>query len=354
METTDKTLMQDEQRWAAVSARDRDFDGSFVFAVKTTGIYCRSSCPARHAQRRNVTFFATCDAAEHAGFRACLRCRPKEAPNQRQREAVAAACRALETDEPPTLEALAAKAGLSPFHFHRVFKAMTGVTPKAYAKAHRAAKVRQELSEATTVTEAIYAAGYNTSSRFYENAHTMLGMTPNKFRRQGSDAEIVYGLGECSLGTILVARSDKGICALMLGDNAAELESEIKRRFAKAKSIKGDDTFSALLTSVIALADVPEKKFDLPLDIRGTLFQQKVWAALRAIPPGETASYAEIARRIGAPSATRAVAQACAANKIAIAIPCHRVVRSDGELSGYRWGPARKRALLDKERGTKN
>lgn len=354
METTDKTLMQDEQRWAAVSARDRDFDGNFVFAVKTTGIYCRPSCPARHARRRNVLFFPTCEAAEHAGFRACLRCRPKEAPNQRQREAVATACRALETDEPPTLEELAAKAGSSPFHFHRVFKAMTGVTPKAYAKAHRAAKMRQELSEATTVTEAIYAAGYNASSRFYENANTMLGMTPNKFRRQGSDTEIVYGVGKCSLGTILVARSEKGICALMLSDNAAELESEIKRRFIKAKSIKDDKTFSALLTDVIALADEPAKKFDLPLDIRGTLFQQKVWAALRDIPPGETASYAEIARRIGAPSATRAVAQACAANEIAIAIPCHRVVRSDGELSGYRWGPARKRVLLDKERGTKS
>jgi AraC family transcriptional regulator of adaptative response/methylated-DNA-[protein]-cysteine methyltransferase len=350
METTRKTLAQDEPRWAAVSTRDRASDGDFVFAVKTTGIYCRPSCPARLAQRRNVIFFPTCEAAEREGFRACLRCRPKEAPNQRQREAIAAACRALETDEPPTLEVLAAKAGLSAFHFHRVFKAMTGVTPKAYAKAHRAVKVRQELSEATTVTEAIYAAGYNTSSRFYENADTMLGMTPNKFRQQGSDADIIYGVGRCSLGTILVARSDKGICALMLGDDAAELESEIKRRFAKAKSIKGDDAFSALLTNVIALADEPSKKFDLPLDIRGTLFQQKVWAALRAIPAGETTSYTEIARRIGSPTATRAVAQACAANKIAIAIPCHRVVRSDGALSGYRWGPARKRALLDKER----
>ncbi|MEJ0052379.1 MAG: bifunctional DNA-binding transcriptional regulator/O6-methylguanine-DNA methyltransferase Ada [Methylovirgula sp.] len=342
--------MRDEQRWAAVSARDRAFDGDFVFAVKTTGIYCRPSCPARHAQRRNVIFFLTGEAAEREGFRACLRCRPKEAPNQRQRAAVATACRALETDEPPTLEVLAARAGLSAFHFHRVFKTMTGVTPKAYAKAHRAAKVRQELSEATSVTEAIYAAGYNTSSRFYENADTMIGMTPNKFRQQGNDAEIVYGMGKCSLGTILVARSDKGICALMLGDDAAELENEIKLRFAKAKSIKDDESFSALLTHVIVLADEPSKKFDLPLDIRGTLFQQKVWAALRAIPAGETASYTEVARRIGSPRATRAVAQACAANKIAIAIPCHRVVRSDGALSGYRWGPARKRALLDKER----
>ena len=246
--------------------------------------------------------------------------------------------------------ALAAKAGLSPFHFHRVFKAMTGVTPKAYAKAHRAVKVRQD-SVRQRRTEAIYAAGYNTSSRFYENADTMLGMTPNKFRRQGSHAEIVYGIGKCSLGTILVARSDKGICALMFGDDAAELESEIKRRFIKAKSIKDDEAFSALLTNVIALADEPAKKFDMPLDIRGTLFQQKVWAALRAIPAGETASYAEVARR-SAPRQRRGPWHRPARpTRSRFQIPCHCVVRSDGELSGYRWGPARKRALLDKERG---
>jgi AraC family transcriptional regulator of adaptative response/methylated-DNA-[protein]-cysteine methyltransferase len=350
METADKILLQDDLRWTAVSARERGADGQFVFAVKTTGIYCRPSCPARHAQRRNVVFFPTCEAAEREGFRACLRCKPKEAPNARQREAIAAACSTLQSDEPPALDALAAKAGLSPFHFHRVFKAMTGVTPKAYAKAHRAAKVRQELSEATTVTEAIYAAGYNTSSRFYENADAMLGMTPNSFRNQGREAEIVYGIGRCSLGKILVARSGKGICALMLGDDAGMLENEIRTRFAKAKSIENDAEFSTLLADVIAFVDQPTKTFELPLDIRGTLFQQKVWAALRAIPVGETASYAEIAQRIGAPSATRAVAQACAANKIAVAIPCHRVVRSDGALSGYRWGTERKRALLDKER----
>ena len=346
--------IQDERRWAAVSARDRSADGAFVFAVTTTGIYCRPSCPARRAQRVNVRFFPTCEAAERAGFRPCLRCRPRQAPNQRQRDAVAAACRALESDAPPKLDALAAKAGLSSFHFHRVFRAATGVTPKAYATAHRAAKLRQELSEATSVTEAIYAAGYNTSSRFYESADTMLGMAPNTFRNQGTDTEIVYGIGTCSLGKILVARSDKGLCALMLGDDEAMLEGEIRARFAKAKSIKDDAGFAAQLAAVIGFVDDPAKTIDLPLDIRGTLFQQKVWAALRAIPPGETASYAEIARRIGAPKAVRAVAQACAANEIAIVIPCHRVVRSDGALSGYRWGTARKRALLDKERINKD
>ncbi len=355
MDATNQTLAQEESRWAAIDRRDRTADGTFVFAVRTTGIYCRPSCPARHALRRNVVFFSSCEAAERAGFRACLRCRPKEATDdKRLADMIAAACRALESDEPPALEGLAARAGFSRFHFHRLFKAATGVTPKAYAKAHRAGRVRDALAaNASSVTEAIYAAGYNSNSRFYESAPTMLGMRPKSFRDQGRGAEIVYGIGRCSLGKILVARSGKGICALMLGDDAAALEAEIKGRFAKAKSIEGDAEFSDLLAQVIAFVDQPAKNFDLPLDIRGTLFQQKVWAALRAIPPGETASYAEIAKRIGTPAATRAVAQACAANKIAVVIPCHRVVRSDGALSGYRWGPERKRALLDKEQRRK-
>jgi AraC family transcriptional regulator, regulatory protein of adaptative response / methylated-DNA-[protein]-cysteine methyltransferase len=354
MDAINQTLTQEDGRWAAILRRDRAADGAFVFAVRTTGIYCRPSCPARHALRRNVLFFPTCEAADRAGFRPCLRCKPKERSDQRQADMIAAACRALEADEPPGLDRLAATAGLSRFHFHRLFKAATGVTPKAYAKARRADRVRDALAaNASSVTDAIYAAGYNSNSRFYESAPTMLGMTPNSFRDQGSGAEIVYGIGRCSLGKILVARSDKGICALMLGDDATMLEEEIRTRFAKAKSIKGDAEFSDLLSAVVAFVDQPAKTFDLPLDIRGTLFQQKVWAALRAIPPGETASYAEIAKRIGAPASTRAVAQACAANKIAVVIPCHRVVRSDGALSGYRWGPDRKRALLDKEQRRK-
>jgi AraC family transcriptional regulator, regulatory protein of adaptative response / methylated-DNA-[protein]-cysteine methyltransferase len=349
------SIETDETRWAAVVARDAAFDDRFVLAVTTTGIYCRPSCPARRPRREHVLFFATCEAAERAGFRACLRCRPKDrAQRARQAELIAAACRALESDAPPSLDALASQAGLSRFHFHRAFKTATGVTPKAYATAHRAARARDELQAETKVTEAIYADGYNSNSRFYAKADAMLGMSPKNFGRRGDGAEIVYGIGQSSLGQVLVARSDRGICAVMLGDDAPALEAEIKQRFAQAKLIKSDADFAALLAKVIDLVETPAAPLDLPLDIRGTLFQQKVWAALRAIPPGTTASYAEIAQRIGAPTSTRAVAQACAANAIAIAIPCHRVVRSDGSISGYRWGPARKRALLDRERAKKN
>lgn len=349
-----QTQPTDDQRWRAIAARDAALDGHFVFAVTTTGIYCRPGCPARHPRRENVLFFPSCDAAEKAGFRACRRCRPNErSSHARQAELIAAACHALESDAPPTLQALAIKAGLSRFHFHRAFKAATGVTPKAYALAHRAARARHELHKDTTVTNAIYAAGYNSNSRFYANADEVLGMTPQDFQRRGDSAEIVYGMGKSSLGEVLVARSGRGVCAVMLGDDRKVLESEIKKRFAKAKAIKRDANFTVLLAKVIALVEAPATRVDLPLDIRGTLFQQKVWAALRDIPPGETATYAEIAKRIGAPRAIRAVGAACAANDIAVAIPCHRVVRSDGGLSGYRWQPARKRALLERERNNK-
>ncbi|MGP8232966.1 MAG: bifunctional DNA-binding transcriptional regulator/O6-methylguanine-DNA methyltransferase Ada [Methylovirgula sp.] len=351
MDMKAQTSSSNDPRWAAIVARDGAQDASFVFAVTTTGIYCRPSCPARRPLPQNMRFFASWAEAERAGFRACLRCRPREvSPGARQTEMIAAACRALEAEAPPSLDALAAKAGLSRFHFHRLFKAVTGVTPMAYAKAQRAARVREELAGAARVTDAIYAAGFGSNSRFYERSDTMLGMKPAAFRDAGKAADIVYAIGACSLGLVLVARSEKGICAIMLGDDAAALAQEIETRFAKARSIEANAELSGLLAKVIAFVEAPARDFDLPLDIRGTLFQQKVWAALRAIPPGETTSYAEIARRIGAPSATRAVAQACAANKIAVAIPCHRVLRSDGNISGYRWGPVRKRALLDKER----
>jgi AraC family transcriptional regulator, regulatory protein of adaptative response / methylated-DNA-[protein]-cysteine methyltransferase len=340
-----------DPRWPAVVARDPAQDGRFVFAVTTTGIYCRPSCPARRPQPQNVRFFASWVAAEKAGFRACLRCRPR-APSPRARHAamIAAACRDLDAEAPPSLEALATKAGLSRFHFHRLFKALTGVTPLAYAKARRAARIRTELVAAPRVTDAIYAAGFGSNSRFYERSDLMLGMKPAAFRDAGKAVDILYAIGSCSLGCVLVARSEIGICAVMLGDDPAALAGEIKARFVKARSIETDTEFAGVLAKVIACVEAPAKDFDLPLDIRGTLFQQKVWAALRAIPVGETASYAEVARRIGAPRATRAVAAACAANKIAVVIPCHRVLRSDGGLSGYRWGVTRKRALLDKER----
>lgn len=341
-----------DRRWGAVIARDGALDGHFVFAVATTGIFCRPGCPARRPRRQHVIFFETCDAAEAAGFRACLRCRPNSNTLQsRQAELIASACRALESDTPPSLAALASKAGLSRFHFHRAFKAATGVTPKAYATAHRAVRARRTLPEEATVTDAIYAAGFNSNSRFYAKADAMLGMPPRSFRRRGDGAGIAYAIGTSSLGHVLVARSDRGICAVMLADDAEALEAEIKQKFAKAKSIKSDADLAALLSKVIGLVEAPATPIDLPLDIRGTLFQQKVWAALRAIPPGKTASYAEIAKRIGAPKSTRAVARACATNDLAVVIPCHRVVRSDGGISGYRWHPARKRALLERERG---
>ncbi|HLW91554.1 MAG TPA: bifunctional DNA-binding transcriptional regulator/O6-methylguanine-DNA methyltransferase Ada [Roseiarcus sp.] len=345
-------LIERDPRWAAVLARDPAAEGAFVYAVKTTGVYCRPTCASRRPNLKNVAFYATPAEAEKAGFRPCQRCRPNEASAGERRAAlVAEACRRIEKAEtPPKLDALAAKAGLSPSHFHRLFKSVTGVTPKTYAAAHRAKRVRQELSKGqSTVTEAIYGAGFNASSRFYEKAKDVLGMTPSAYRAGGADAEIKFAIGQCSLGAILVARSQKGVCAILLGDDPEQLIRDLQDRFPKAKLIGGDKTFEALVAKVVGFVEAPALGLDLPLDLRGTAFQQRVWDALRKIPAGETASYAEIAKRIGAPTSIRAVAQACSANTIAVAIPCHRVVRKDGDVSGYRWGVERKRALLAKE-----
>lgn len=350
---TAKTSGADDRRWAAVLKRDASFDGKFVTAVITTGIYCRPSCAARHPRRENVRFYATCAEAEAAGFRPCKRCTPNAPALKEQHAAkVTEACRLIETAEtPPRLEELAANAGLSPFHFHRVFKAVTGVTPKSYAVAHRQNRVREALQGDKSVTEAIYEAGFNSSGRFYAGASQALGMTPRQFRAGGTNAEIRYATAECSLGLVLVAASAKGVCAIMLGDDEEMLVRDLRDRFAKARLIPGDRKFAALVAKVVAFIEAPSAGLDLPLDVRGTAFQHRVWMALRDIPAGETASYTEIAKRIGKPNAVRAVAGACAANKLAVAIPCHRVLRSDGSLSGYRWGKARKRALLARERG---
>ncbi len=265
---------------------------------------------------------------------------------------VAAACRTIAlSEEPVTLAALAAAASMSQFHFHRIFKSVTGLTPKAFRAAHRAKCIRDQLGEGrSSVTEAIYDAGFNPNSRFYETSNEVLGMTPTVFRKGGAGADIKFAIGECSLGSILVACSDKGVCAIMLGGDPERLARDFQDRFPRANLIGGDAEFEALVARVVGFVEVPRLGLDLPLDIRGTAFQQRVWQALREIPAGETASYAEIARRIGAPQSARAVAHACAHNIIAVAIPCHRVVRNDGALSGYRWGVARKRALLAKER----
>ena len=341
----------DDPRWQAVVARDVKSDGQFFYSVRTTGVYCRPSCAARIPRPEHVAFHATAADAQHAGFRPCLRCKPDE-PSLAARHAalVAQVCRTLESSEQmPTLAELAQRAQLSTFHLHRVFKAVTGLTPKAYAGARRAKRIREELAHANSVTDAIYSAGYNSGGRFYAEANDVLGMTPTRYRTGGVDTEIRFAIGQCSLGAILVARSDRGVCAISMGDDPNTLARDLQDRFPHANLVGGDAQFEQWVARVIGFVETPRLGLDLPLDVRGTAFQQRVWQALRAIPLGTTASYSDIAHRIGAPGATRAVAQACAANELAVAIPCHRVVRSDGSLSGYRWGVERKRALLARE-----
>lgn len=337
--------------WKALQARDRSFDGKFYYSVATTGVYCRPSCAARLAKRENVVFHASCEDAERAGFRPCKRCKPNEmALHDRYAVKVAEVCRLIEeAEKTPRLEDLAETVGLSPYHFHRIFKAIAGVTPKAYAVAHRQKRVRENLTRSKSVTEAIHEAGFNSSGRFYANSAEVLGMTPTDFRDGGSNADIRFAVGECSLGSILVAASEKGIAAIMFSDDPEVLVHDLEDRFPKANLIGGDSAFENIMARVVGLIEAPETYFDLPLDVRGTAFQHRVWQALREIPAGTTASYSEIAERIGTPKAVRAVAAACAANKIAVAIPCHRVVRNDGSLSGYRWGVERKRRLIERE-----
>ncbi|MGI9575269.1 bifunctional DNA-binding transcriptional regulator/O6-methylguanine-DNA methyltransferase Ada [Alloalcanivorax xenomutans] len=340
-----------DPRWQALVARDANADGHFYYAVITTGVYCLPSCAARRARPENVRFFDNREQAESAGFRPCARCRPDQtAPAHLT--AIIEACRHMEQAEtPPTLNQLAEQASLSPHHFHRVFKRILGVTPKSYASAIRARQLREGLQRDGRITDAIFDAGYNSSGRFYTQARALLGMEPARFRDGGNGERIEVALGQCSLGALLVARSGQGICAIALGDDADTLLRECQDHFPKADLRPGGDRFDALVARVAALMEHPEQEPDLPLDIRGTAFQQKVWQALRRVPAGETLSYAELARRIGSPKAVRAVAGACANNPLAVVIPCHRVVRSDGDVSGYRWGVERKRALLERETG---
>ena len=345
-----------DPRWTAVVARDHRADGTFYYSVDTTGVYCRPSCASRQANPKHVRFHSTTADAERAGFRPCRRCRPDQPPLERLHAAkVANICRVIEaSDETPSLADLAQRAGLSPYHFHRVFKAVTGVTPKAYAAAHRTERVRNELEKGSkTVTQAIYDAGFNSGGRFYETSNQLLGMTPTDYRAGGADTEIHFAVGECSLGSILVAQSAKGVCAIMLGDDPDSLVRDLQDRFPRATLVGGDAAFDDIVSKVVGFVERPALGLDLPLDVRGTAFQQRVWLALREIPVGSTASYTEIAARIGAPKGARAVAQACGANPLAVAIPCHRVVRTDGSLSGYRWGVERKRKLLKRERAAR-
>lgn len=342
----------DQARWEAVRTRDREAEAAFVFAVVTTGVYCRPGCPSRLPRRENVLFFPDSQAAAKAGFRACKRCHPDGAsPRQRQADAIAHACRLIrDAEEPPSLADLAEATGISRYHFHRLFKEIVGMTPKQYAAADRSERVRRGLAESSSVTEAIFDAGFNSSSRFYESAERTLGMAPRTYRDGGNGTRIQYAVSASSVGNILVAATERGVCAIHFADDADALIGQLRDRFPKADIQRGDERFEETVARVVAFVEAPSTPFPLPLDVYGTAFQQKVWAALREIPAGQTATYTEVARTIGHPTAARAVAQACANNHLAVVVPCHRVVRSDGDLSGYRWGREQKARLLARER----
>ncbi len=338
-----------DPRWPALVARDPKADSAFFYSVRTTGVYCKPSCAARLPRPENVRFHATVQDAEKAGFRPCKRCRPNE-DSARWEETIARICRIIaEAEATPQLQELAREAAMSPFHFHRTFKKHTGLTPRAYAMAQKRLRVRKSLGSQNSITAAIYEAGYNSNGRFYAEANGLLGMTPSTFRAGGPDTSIRFAVGECSLGSILVASSERGVCAILLGDDPDALTRDLQDQFPRAVLIGGDSKFEDLVAQVVGMIEAPSLGLALPLDIRGTAFQQRVWEALKKIPAGTTASYTDVARMIDAPTAARAVARACASNLLAVAIPCHRVVRNDGALSGYRWGVGRKRALLERE-----
>jgi len=345
---TEPSYADDDSRWAAVRNRDPRAAGCFVYAVRTTGVYCRPGAAARLPRRENVVFFDTAEQAQAAGYRPSRR-KGADTAGLRAR-LVSQACRAIEEAQtPPTLAQLAGQAGMSAFHFHRMFKAETGLTPKAYAQASRAVRLRRDLGRAGSVTQAIYQAGFNSSSRFYDAGERMLGMRPREYRSGGRDMHIRFAVGQCSLGAILVAQSQRGVCAITLGEDPEQLVRALQDQFPQAQLVGGDAGFEKLVAQAVGLVENPSLGLGLPLDVRGTAFQERVWRALRDIPAGTTISYTQLAERIGMPRAVRAVAQACGANPVAVAIPCHRVVRRDGALSGYRWGIERKRELLRRE-----
>ena len=347
-----KTIMidTDERRWQAVCERDASADGQFVFAVLTTGVCCRPSCRSRRALRENVRFYPDVASAQAAGFRPCKRCQPEKTdPQQQKVEKVAAACRLLEQETPITLEALARQLAVSPFHFHRLFKSVTGMTPKAWQQAWRARRLREALGQGAKITDAALSAGFPDSSSYYQQADAALGMTGRQFRRGGGDIDITWVCGDGPLGRCLVAESKRGVCAVLPGESDALLYAELASLFPNARLHPGDEAFRQRVAQVFSHLDDHRQPFSLPLDLRGTAFQLQVWQALRQIPAGETRSYRQVAQSIGRPRAVRAVASACAANKLALVIPCHRVVREDGALSGYRWGTARKALLLARE-----
>jgi len=344
------------RRWAAVCARDVRADGTFVFAVRTTGVYCRPSCGARRPLAANVRFFADVAAARAAGFRACRRCAPDapHADHARRTQLVAQLCRWIDAAErPPTLAALAARAGYSAFHLQRMFTAVLGVSPRAYAEARRTERLRAALAAGATVTQAQQRAGYGSASRLHLAAERALGMAPRRARAEGAGERIEFAAVPCSLGRALVAATARGLCAVLLGDDAEALRADLQRRFARATLEPGDAGFRARLAAVVAVVDGAPPPAELPLDLRGTAFQLRVWRELQRIPRGSTVDYAGLAQRLGLPRGARAVARACGDNPVAVVVPCHRVVRADGALAGYRWGLARKQALLARERDTR-
>jgi len=346
-------MLNQDRCWAAVIAHDATQDGHFFYSVKTTGVYCRPGCASRQPRRENIAFYETIAAAEAAGFRACKRCRPNEgSPADRHIAAIGRACALIRArDELPSLAELADAAGISRFHFHRVFKQITGATPREWGKAHRLGRFADRLDAGEGVAEAAYGAGFGASSRAYEAAPNGLGMTPAARRRGGRGETIRYTVVSTWLGWAIVAATERGICMTALADSRAALESDLRRRFPSADLLPADAALAGWAERVVRYITRPGDALDLPLDIRGTAFQARVWRALQKIPPGKTATYSEIAAALGQTQSVRAVAQACASNKLAVVVPCHRVVRRDGDLAGYRWGIERKRALLDRERG---
>jgi AraC family transcriptional regulator, regulatory protein of adaptative response / methylated-DNA-[protein]-cysteine methyltransferase len=352
--TTQAPLLNDDARWHGIVGKDANLDGQYFFAVKTTGIYCRPSCPSRTPKRTNVVFYDDTQSAREAGFRACLRCAPDGlSKRQLQTQAILQACRIIEaSQERISLHDLAGQVGLSPHHFHRIFKEVTGVTPLDYFKARQISQIGESLKTTSSVTEAIYDAGFSSSGRFYENTNAMLGMTPKAYKAGGAGEIIRCAVRSCALGLVLVAATERGICTIEFGDDAQELTARLSKRFPHSTVLPEDAQFAAWLTKLLAHIHLPQSALDLPLDVRGTVFQQQVWKALQDIPSGQTVSYSDVAQCIGKPKAVRAVATACASNVLAVAIPCHRVVRSNGDLSGYRWGIERKRSLLDTEAHT--
>lgn len=354
--TTPIDFKSESNRWQAVAHRNPQAVGKFVYGVVTTGIYCHPTCSSRKPNRTNVCFFDNWQTAEENGFRACKRCTPNVSnATNTTAERVIQACKLIEeTEQALSLNQLATMVGLSPYYFHRIFKKTVGVTPKQYAMEKRLNRVRSNLTQNSTVTEAVYKAGYESGSRFYETAKKSLGMKPSVYKKGGEGIPIRYAIVESYLGWVLVAATEQGICKIAFDDRPEILYSRLKADFPQAELHDNDPEFKTIIAQTLTFLETPEQGLDLPLDIQGTAFQRRVWAALQTIEPGSTASYSEIARKIGKPKAARAVAKACAANNIAVAIPCHRVVRNDGDLGGYRWGIERKQALLKRESDSKD